>query len=82
MNDAHILDLIQKALTEVVPDRAADWSAVTLDKTIEELGLDSIATMEMVGFLEDETGVTFPDEALPKVNALSDLAALVKAELG
>jgi acyl carrier protein len=78
MTDAQILDLIRQALTNVVPDRAADWSTVQLDMTIEELGLDSISTMEMVGQLEDATNTTFPDEALPKVNSLADLAHLCR----
>jgi acyl carrier protein len=78
MNDAQILDLIRKALTQVVPERADDWAVVDLSKPIEELGLDSILTMEMVTALEDETGATFPDEELPKVNTLGDLARLVR----
>lgn len=78
MNDAQILTLIRKALTDVVPDRADEWADVELSRSIEELGLDSIATMEMVGSLEEATDTTFPDEALPKVNTLGDLAALVR----
>ena len=46
-SEAEILDLIRAALNEVVPDRADDWTTVQLDRTIEELELDSIATMEM-----------------------------------
>jgi len=78
MNDAEVLALIRNALNDVVPDRAADWASIELSQTIEELGLDSISTMEMVGQLEDATGATFPDEELPKVNSLGDLATLVR----
>ena len=78
MTDAQILDLIRQALVNVVPDRAADWEQLDLDRTIEQLELDSISTMEMVGELEEATDTTFPDEALPKVNSLRDLANLVK----
>jgi acyl carrier protein len=81
MNDAQILDIIQKALVKVAPDRAGEWTSVDLGKSIEELGLDSIVTMEMVTEIEDVTGVTFPDEDLPKVNTLGDLATLVKKNL-
>jgi acyl carrier protein len=81
MNDAQILDIIQKALVKVAPDRAGEWTTVDLTKSIEELGLDSIVTMEMVTEIEDATGVTFPDEDLPKVNTLGDLATLVKKNL-
>jgi len=77
-SEAEILDLIRAALNEVVPDRADDWTTVQLDRTIEELELDSIATMEMVGCLEEKTDTTFPDEELPKVSTLRDLATLVQ----
>ncbi len=79
MNDDQILDLIRAALRDVAPNRASEWETVALDKSVEDLSLDSIATMEMVGFLEDKTDATFPDEELAKVNALADLASLIKA---
>jgi len=72
-----VLSLIKSALAEVAPKRESDFANVTLDTTIESLGLDSIATMEMVGFLEEQVDSTFPDEDLAQVNALSDLAKLV-----
>ena len=50
------------------------------DQTIEDLALDSIATMEMVGFLEDRVEATFPDEDLAQVNSVRDLANLVQRE--
>ena len=78
MNDAEILDLLKKALLEVAPDRASEFNDVQMSNTIEDLQLDSIALMEMVGFLEDTLDVTFPDEALPTVNTLADLGALVR----
>ena len=49
---------------------------------IQSLGLDSIATMEMVGCLEESTDITFPDEELAKVSKLSDLANLIRGEVG
>lgn len=78
MTDQEVLDLIRKALNDVMPDRSADWNNIALANTIEELSLDSIATMEMVSSLEELTDTTFPDEALPKVNTLNDLANLAR----
>lgn len=77
MDNDKVLSLIKSALAEVAPNRKNDFENVTLDTTIESLGLDSIATMEMVGFLEEEGDTTFPDEDLARVNALSDLAKLL-----
>ncbi|MFT7520525.1 MAG: acyl carrier protein [Kiritimatiellia bacterium] len=78
MTDAQVLDLIKAALFEVAPNRKEEFEEITLDDTIEDLALDSIATMEMVGFLEDKTENTFPDEELARVNSMGDLASLVR----
>lgn len=77
LDNDKVLSLIKRALAEVAPNRKADFDSVQLDTTIESLGLDSIATMEMVGFLEEEVDATFPDEDLAQVNALNDLAKLI-----
>lgn len=78
MTDEQVLALIQSALFEVAPNRKEEFEELTLDDTIEDLALDSIATMEMVGFLEDKTENTFPDEELARVNSVRDLANLVR----
>ncbi len=77
MDNEDILNLIKSALTEVAPTRRTDFANVKLETSIESLGLDSIATMEMVGFIEENVDNTFPDEELAKVNHLRDLAGLI-----
>jgi len=79
VNETQILTLIQEALNDVPPGREADFAKVTLDSSIEDLGLDSIATMEMVGYLEEKAETTFPDEELAKVASLRDLTTLIQA---
>jgi acyl carrier protein len=77
MEKEEILHLIKAALADVAPTRKADFANVELETSIESLGLDSIATMEMVGFIEEKVDSTFPDEELAKVNHLKDLAGLI-----
>ncbi len=77
MSETNVLDLIKSALSEVAPNRAEEFEEIALSDTIEDLALDSIATMEMVGSLEDKVGKTFPDEDLAKVTTVGDLAKLV-----
>jgi len=77
MDNTEILTLIKSALAEVAPKRASEFDGVSLDTTIESLGLDSIATMEMVGILEESADTTFPDEDLTNVSSLGDLAGLI-----
>lgn len=78
MTDLEVISLIKEALHEVAPTRASEFENISLEQTIEDLSLDSIATMEMVGFLEDRVDSTFPDEELAKVRAVRDLAALIR----
>lgn len=77
-NDAEILTLIREALASVAPTRRSEFDKLELDTKIEALGLDSIATMEMVNFVEERIEVTFPDEELAKVQRIGDLAGLIR----
>ena len=78
MTNDEILALIKQALGEVAPNRKADFANLSPDTKIEALGLDSIATMEMVNSIEEKIEVTFPDEELAKVQKISDLVGLVR----
>ncbi len=78
MDQQQTLALIREALNEVAPNREADFENLELDQKIEGLGLDSIATMEMVGFIEERIDATFADEELAKVSRVRDLAGLIK----
>lgn len=79
MNEAEILSMFQKALCEVVPGRDADWEALTLDTTIEEIAVDSVAFMELVSAVEERIDKVFPDDKLAQLSSFRDLAALVQA---
>ncbi|MCB9676640.1 MAG: acyl carrier protein [Alphaproteobacteria bacterium] len=70
--------MIQEALADVAPNRAGEFNDITVSTTIESLGLDSIATMEMVGFLEERVDTTFPDEELTAVSTIGHLANLIR----
>jgi acyl carrier protein len=45
---------------------------------ISTLGLDSIAVMEMTGYLEEKLNVRIPDEDLAEIETLGELDALVQ----
>ena len=78
MSDTEMLDLIKEALADVAPHRTADFASIALEHTIESLELDSITTMEMVGFIEERLEITLEDEDLAEVKTLNQLANLVK----
>lgn len=78
MTDAEALTMIREALLEVAADRSDGFEDLSLSLSIEDLELDSVTTMEMVGVLEERLETTFPDEELPKVNTLGDITALMR----
>lgn len=60
---ATTLDTITQVLTETFPIDAAD---ITPERTFEDLGLDSLALLEMGLALQESTGITLNDTELPK----------------
>lgn len=78
MTDAQILNLLSNALGQVAPKAAAKHPELRLDMTIKELGIDSVALMEMVGVIEEEVGLQFPDDELAQVSKLGDFAQFIR----
>ncbi|MFT7622104.1 MAG: acyl carrier protein [Myxococcota bacterium] len=78
MDDTKILSLVSEALESVAPGRSTELHKVGLSGKVSDLGIDSVATMEMVGAIEDKLGCTFPDEELVAVNSLQDLAGMIR----
>lgn len=77
MNDQEMLGLFKQALDDVVPGKSGQWDHVTLDTTIDDLSVDSVTFMELVGFVEDKTGKVFPDNELANLTSFRDLASLI-----
>ena len=60
---ATTLDTLTQVLTETFPIDAAD---ITPERTFDDLGLDSLALLEMGLAVQESTGITLNDTALPK----------------
>lgn len=56
----------------------------SLDRTtsLSETGLDSVAVMELVGYLEEKLEIRLPDEGLARVQTLGDLDDLLRQFTG
>ena len=72
------LELIKKAILEVDPTKASKLATVSPAQEIRELGMDSVATMEMVGYLEEHLETQFSDEVMVRINTFGDLIALIE----
>lgn len=79
MNDAELLTLFKKGLNEVAPGREAEFDKVTMETNMDDLGMDSVSLMELVGYVEQHVGKTFPDDRLANLVTFRDLASLVSS---
>lgn len=71
------MSLIHDAIKAVDSSKVSKLHKVSSKTEIRELGMDSVATMEMVAYLEDALKTQFPDEVLVQVNTFGDLEALI-----
>jgi len=78
MNDDRILTLVTAALDNVAPGWNKDGKPLDMNLKMKDLSIDSVSTMEMVGYIEEELAVTFPDEDLVQISRLEDLAGLIR----
>jgi acyl carrier protein len=69
--DPQIVALFAKAIWEV--DRK-QLDGLGMDKQIASLGIDSVAMLEVIGYLEEELEIHLPEERLQQVLTLGDLA--------
>lgn len=74
-----VVAAVQRAALEVCNRKL---EGLTRDTAIAELGLDSVSTLEMMGYLEERLGIRIPDEALGVVRTLRDLEAAIVRRLG
>lgn len=82
VSDEAVLQIVREVLTELHPGRA-DMGPVTLDSALEEdLGLDSLARVELLMRLERAFGVRPPEHMLSTAEAPRDLLCALLAARG
>lgn len=74
MTRPELFEMFQRMATEIAEK---DFHNVTEDSNIQELGLDSLSTLELVGAMERELGVQIPDEQLVGIQTVRQLLELV-----
>ena len=71
-----IFDKVKELVVDIL---SADADDVTLNTDIaNDLGADSLDVVDLIQAIEDEFGVTIPDEILEKVVTVQDAYDLVK----
>lgn len=75
MAQVNIIQLFTQAALEV---NGKKLDGLSKDTVISKLGLDSVAMMELVSYVEEKMNIRLPDEDLAKVQTIGDLGGLVK----
>jgi len=75
MDRAQLLEMFRKMATEIAEK---DFSHVTEDSVIADLGIDSLGMLELVGSMERELSVQIPDDELVGIQTVDQLLDLVQ----
>ena len=78
ITEQKIIAMLKEALAYATPERKDLIRVMTLDSRLSDLGVESIAALEMAGYLEDKLGVQFPDDELASIQSIRGLANLVR----
>ncbi|MCG3174568.1 MAG: Acyl carrier protein [Myxococcota bacterium] len=70
MNHSEYLQLFKTAVFEA---SGKSFDSVSPETVIADLGLDSVAVMEVVAALEEKLNITIPDDRLAHINTIGDL---------
>jgi acyl carrier protein len=75
-------EALDSTLIEVFRRYSQTKAAVTVKSRITgDLGIDSLAVMELIAELEDKFGYRFPDDELPKMRMVGDVIAALEKRL-
>jgi acyl carrier protein len=77
LSDSALLTVFASSIAEV---SRKTFPKLTLDQPIAELGLDSLAMLEVIGFLEDAYSVTIDETALRATTTLQSVADHIRAQ--
>ena len=79
----HDDDILQAFAGVLAKTAKVERTAVTRDRRLrDELGIDSLSLMQIVGEMESELGVMIPDEDLVEIRTVGDLVKKVEARAG
>ncbi len=69
----------KERITEIIMDKLAiEESKITDDaKFIDDLGADSLDTVELIMQLEEEFGIEIPDEDADKITSVKDAVSYI-----
>ncbi|NLD99797.1 MAG: acyl carrier protein [Fibrobacter sp.] len=82
MNKEEIKESIRELITEIAEDMDIDESSITDDASfVEDMGLDSMALLEVLATMEKKFGVSIPESEFPNITSINKCTATVEKYL-
>ncbi|KJH69464.1 acyl carrier protein [Aliterella atlantica] len=78
MTNEQILALIKEAFVFAIPEQALAVEALTIDRTLGEVGVSSIIALEMAGYIENKLSVQFADDELAQISTIKGFINLIR----
>ncbi|WP_114313998.1 acyl carrier protein [Thermus caldifontis] len=76
-------EIFEKVKAVIAEKLSAEPEKITLEaRFIEDLGADSLDTVELIMGLEDEFGLEISDEEAEKIRTVKDAVTYIQAKLG
>jgi acyl carrier protein len=81
LGDEEVLEMIKKAVRSSTAAAELPVEEVVLSHKLSEVGIDSMAAVEVAAELEHALNVRLPDDQLARVTSVRDLVSLVQKQL-
>jgi acyl carrier protein len=82
MNSEQIKETIRGLITEIAEDMDVDTDSITDDASfVEDMGLDSMALLEVLATMEKKFGVSIPESEFPNITSINKCHATVEKYL-
>ncbi len=78
MNDEQVLKLVKEAMAYANWEKVVQHDQLSLDDKLSDLGIDSIAALEMAAAMEEKLGVQFPDDELSGVSDVRGFVQMIR----
>ena len=78
------MSTVEQRVIEIVSEQlGVDKEKITTDTSfVNDLGADSLDTVELVMDLEEEFDISIPDEAAEKIQKVGEAVAFIESEKG
>lgn len=82
MNKEEIKSAIREMITEIAEDMDIDEASITDDaRFVSDMGLDSMALLEVLATMEKKFGVSIPETEFPNVTSINKCTETVEKYL-